>query len=244
VPNADDCDDTTASIRPGAPETENGTDDDCDGTVDEGTAAFDDDGDGWSENASDCDDADPLVGLPPLWYRDRDEDGHGDAGAVVTACTAPSGFVAPSDDCDDRNADKHPGVVESCTSPLDLNCDGSVGYADLDGDRWPACEECDDADAEVNPSRVDFCGDGIDQNCDGVDAVCPPDTDLPAETDLAEETDETGETSETDTPPPVCDSDDAVIAYAGGWSCDSKGSAAVSLLGLGLSLLLFRRRKP
>ena len=31
--------------------------DDCDGTVDEGTAAYDDDGDGYTENGGDCDDA-------------------------------------------------------------------------------------------------------------------------------------------------------------------------------------------
>jgi hypothetical protein len=41
---------------------ENGRDDDCDGTVDEGTNAYDDDGDGYTENGGDCDDTDPDIG--------------------------------------------------------------------------------------------------------------------------------------------------------------------------------------
>lgn len=36
-------------------------DNDCDGTVDEGTVNYDDDGDGYTENGGDCNDADPLV---------------------------------------------------------------------------------------------------------------------------------------------------------------------------------------
>ncbi|MFN7146575.1 MAG: putative metal-binding motif-containing protein, partial [Myxococcota bacterium] len=52
-----DCDDTDASVHPGAPETADGVDEDCDDTVDEGTRAYDDDGDGFSEDGGDCNDA-------------------------------------------------------------------------------------------------------------------------------------------------------------------------------------------
>ncbi len=59
-----DCDDVSGAgpeIFPGAPEQLDGRDNDCDGAIDEGTAAADDDGDGYSENGGDCDDADPAI---------------------------------------------------------------------------------------------------------------------------------------------------------------------------------------
>lgn len=243
VLNNDDCDDADSAIFPGAAENEDGVDNDCDLSVDEGTNAFDDDGDGLTEYDGDCDDTDATVTFGPVWYRDRDEDGHGDAALSATTCTAPAGYVAANDDCNDRNDAKHPGATESCTDAVDLNCDGSTGYADLDGDRWAACEDCDDNDAEISPARVDFCGDGIDQNCDGNDATCPPDTDAPDTGDTDTDANETDAPIDTDVPP-TCDSDETVVAFAGGWSCDSSGSAAVSLLAFGVSALLFRRRKP
>ena len=53
-----DCDDDDASIYPGAPETCNGLDDDCDGGVDEG---FDADADGYSPCLDDRNDLNPLI---------------------------------------------------------------------------------------------------------------------------------------------------------------------------------------
>ena len=50
-----------------------GTDNDCDGEVDEGTDAYDDDGDGFTEVAGDCDDDDDgtsrAVRSPGQWRR-------------------------------------------------------------------------------------------------------------------------------------------------------------------------------
>lgn len=59
-----DCDDTRASTFPNATELPDWRDNDCDGTVDEGTGNYDNDGDGYTANAvpPDCDDNDPLVG--------------------------------------------------------------------------------------------------------------------------------------------------------------------------------------
>jgi len=57
----DDCDDLEAAVCPGALEAPDQLDNDCDGTVDEGTEVYDDDGDGWSEADHDCDDAAPEV---------------------------------------------------------------------------------------------------------------------------------------------------------------------------------------
>ena len=156
----DDCDDTDPAINPEAEELENGIDDNCDGSIDEGTAASDDDGDGQTELEGDCDDADPTVfdGAPEScdgidndcdgsidedvgteWFEDDDGDGYG-AGASVLACDAPSGRVALDGDCDDTEPNAFPGNAESCDG-LDNDCNGTVDdgvtttwFGDLDGD--------------------------------------------------------------------------------------------------------------
>ena len=72
-----DCDDTNRLVNPGREEAgqPNGIDDNCDGRIDEGTRAYDDDGDGLSENDGDCDDTDPLVSPEAQETADcRDED--------------------------------------------------------------------------------------------------------------------------------------------------------------------------
>jgi hypothetical protein len=83
-----DCDDHDASVHPDAFEAPepNGKDDNCDGRVDEGTTAYDDDGDGLSEDKGDCDDADPLKhpGARELAdCRDQDCDGTVDEGVKL-----------------------------------------------------------------------------------------------------------------------------------------------------------------
>ena len=80
----------------------------------------------------------------------------------------PDGFVVESGDCDDDQVAVYPGAPEEdCTDPVDYNCDGSTGYADLDGDGTPACNDCDDTDPDVNPYAAEVCNDGVDDNCDG-----------------------------------------------------------------------------
>jgi hypothetical protein len=137
-----DCDDGDAAVHPGAVEVCDDVDDDCDGTVDVGAA-----------------DAVPF-------YADADGDGYGDLATTVTACNAPTGFVADSTDCNDADPAYHPGAVEDCADPNDYNCDGSVGFADVDGDGTVACLDCDDGDAAVHPGAVEVCDD-LDDDCDG-----------------------------------------------------------------------------
>ncbi|MCB9791480.1 MAG: hypothetical protein H6741_02020 [Alphaproteobacteria bacterium] len=138
----DDCDDNDVSIYPGAAELCDGVDNNCNGSIDEG--------------------------VTDTWYVDADGDGYGDADNPVEACEAPEGAVEVAGDCDDGDADYHPGAPEDdCTNPNDYNCDGSVGYDDADGDGWPACEECDDSEAAVNPDALEVC-DGVDNDCDGL----------------------------------------------------------------------------
>ncbi|MBN2797727.1 MAG: hypothetical protein JXX28_01150 [Deltaproteobacteria bacterium] len=139
-----DCDDTDATVFPDAPERCDGLDNDCDAEIDE-----------------DPTDADTF-------YADADGDGYGDAASALTACEAPQGYVSGDTDCDDRSAAFHPGAPETdCADPADYNCDGSVGYADADGDGYAACEECDDARAERFPGNPEVCDD-LDNDCDSL----------------------------------------------------------------------------
>jgi hypothetical protein len=141
-----DCDDADAAIHPEAEEVCDGLDNDCDGLAD---------------------DEDEGVTGTTTWYPDVDGDGFGNTAGGLEACAAPAGHVADGTDCDDLNAAYHPGADESdCTDPADYNCDGSVGFADVDGDGFAACEDCDDSTATSSPLGIEVC-DGADNDCDG-----------------------------------------------------------------------------
>ncbi len=186
VTNDLDCDDSSAAYNPSAAETcDDPTDYNCDGSVGYADADGDgfpaceecNDGDGAINGSAteacdgvdnDCDGDTDEAGATGegIWYADADADGYGDATASVMSCSAPEGYVADSTDCDDARGAFHPGADESdCTDPNDYNCDGSVGYADADGDGTAACEDCDDLNAEAYPGGVEVC-DGADNNCD------------------------------------------------------------------------------
>jgi hypothetical protein len=87
-PVSRDCNDADPGVHPDGPERSdpNGQDDNCDGRVDEGTVAFDDDADGYAERAGDCNDLDPRVhpGATELANcRDEDCDAQIDEGLTV-----------------------------------------------------------------------------------------------------------------------------------------------------------------
>jgi hypothetical protein len=148
VTDATDCDDLRPDINPGATEACNGYDDDCDGLVDDADDSLD-------------------ASTGSTWYTDADGDGYGDDTTAMSACEAPAGAVAYGGDCNDTDTAYNPGATEAdCTDPNDYNCDGSVGYADNDGDGFAACEECDDANAANYPGATEVC-DGADNDCDG-----------------------------------------------------------------------------
>jgi hypothetical protein len=75
-----------------------------------------------------------------IFYQDADVDGYGNKAGSITAGTAvagcagapPTGFVADNTDCDDKDANVHPGqtgyfgVVSKGTGTYDYDCDGTV----------------------------------------------------------------------------------------------------------------------
>ena len=84
-----DCNDADPSINPDASESENGVDDDCDGTIDEGTNAYDDDQDGFSENQGDCNDGDAGIAPDVAEIPDDGIDNDCDGGDLSCANAVP-----------------------------------------------------------------------------------------------------------------------------------------------------------
>ena len=176
VADSSDCDDTEATVYPGAEEVcdDSDLDEDCDGLSDD----------------------DDLEGAADLgtFYVDSDGDGYGDPDAAVAACDPSSGVVADSTDCDDASGDVNPGASEFCGGG-DEDCDGAVDeddsadatewYLDDDGDGFGAgspvasCvgpeghvadgDDCDDLASDVHPDATELCDDDdVDEDCNGL----------------------------------------------------------------------------
>jgi hypothetical protein len=165
-----DCDDENALIFPGAVESCNGFDDNCDGTVDEGLNF-------------------------EVYFIDNDADGFGTTDVVETGCSAPLGYVAIDGDCDDANPLIQPTAEEVCDE-IDNNCNGDIDegttelyFVDFDGDGFgnpfntvELCQltdgfvldntDCDDSSPNVNLNGTEICANAIDEDCSGEDEVC------------------------------------------------------------------------
>jgi hypothetical protein len=72
-------------------------------------------------------------------------------------------------DCDDNDADIHPGRGEIRCNGIDDDCSPYTDDAsDFDGDGVTDCEDCDDANELRAPGFEEVCWDGIDNDCDAV----------------------------------------------------------------------------
>jgi hypothetical protein len=178
----DDCDDTDPAVNPAAVEACNGVDDDCNGTIDDGTTRDfrDDDGDGYTNcsvngvpggDGTDCNDANAAVhpGADEVCNGNRDDDCDGvddplevdDDGDFVTECAG---------DCDDTDPALHPLDLDADgASSCDGDCDDddpTLNIADEDDDASTTCDgDCDDDNVLAN---------GLDVDTDGV-TTCGPD---------------------------------------------------------------------
>ncbi len=147
----------------------------------------DEDGDGVLAG-EDCNDFNPSVGPPSIWWSDQDGDGFG-VGESWTDCTQSADAVDKDGDCDDEDGLVHPDAAEACNH-VDDDCDGVVDdgletqvyHQDTDGDgfgdpglpvedckQWEGLtadgSDCDDTNEDVFPGAVETCN-GVDDDCD------------------------------------------------------------------------------
>ena len=132
-----DCNDNDPLTSPAQAEVVDGFDNDCDGIADEGTYAYDDDGDGFCEGplctdgsyVGDCNDGDDTVyygayeGMDGV---DNDCDGDVDEGTEAFDDDG-DGYTEQGGDCDDGNAAINPGAWDQSVDGVDDDCDGTDG---------------------------------------------------------------------------------------------------------------------
>jgi formylglycine-generating enzyme required for sulfatase activity len=136
----------------------------------------DQDNDGYTVEAGDCDDTTARVrpGQREICGDDIDQDCDGDD----PPCDDDrDGFTEDEGDCDDTTWAIRPGALETCDDGVDQDCNGAdlrCNQVDNDGDGWSAADgDCDDTKLFIYPGAPDRCGDGNDDDCDGADALCP-----------------------------------------------------------------------
>ena len=133
------------------------------------------DGDGWTVEEGDCNDANPAINPAATEIPDNSVDENCDGVFGTTDEPDPGTEDLDSDgypsdvDCDDYDPEVNPGADEIPYDGKDNDCDGIVSN-DGDGDGFDhedfGGEDCDDYDPDVHPRMTEEI-DGVDQDCSG-----------------------------------------------------------------------------
>ncbi|WP_168210662.1 putative metal-binding motif-containing protein [Persicimonas caeni] len=152
-----DCNDRNEDINPGAIETCDGRDNNCDGQIDEGVLT--------------------------TYYLDTDDDGYGVTGDSQESCSPSGDYTATQDgDCEDGNADAYPGATEQCSPFIDYDCDGDTMCADSACAGEPCLTSngsgyCSSGSCVVSSGCFDDTDCGFREDCqfcsDGPNVCCP-----------------------------------------------------------------------
>ena len=164
VSNPTDCNDSNPTIYPGANETCNSIDDNCNANIDEG--------------------------VQNIFFLDVDNDFFGNAAFPILSCTNPIGYSSNNSDCNDANSLVYPDAIEICNQ-IDDDCDSFIDegvqiafYADADNDGFGnalssifACSppvgyvinatDCNDNNSNIRPGIVELCN-NFDDNCNAL----------------------------------------------------------------------------
>ncbi len=183
-PSCGDCDDSRDTVYPGAVETCDGEDEDCDGLYDEGIVESCGEGNciglricdigSWS----DCSSYEQDAGVCALC----DSDGIPEFDSSQESDCAPT--ICEQDGCDADGCGMfifgdYPDSVDNecldlfeCTDNI---CDGlALCEDDGDGDDYSAsCGDCMDDDPLVSPEGMEIPGNSIDEDCDS-EFLCDP----------------------------------------------------------------------
>jgi hypothetical protein len=150
-----DCDDGDELAAPGGTEVCDGTDNDCDGSID-------------PIGTNGC----------QQWFFDEDSDTFGHPNKSRCQCKAEGAYsTLDHSDCDDKDKTRYPGAAETCDG-IDQDCDGAVdekvnqkpGCAANCKDDLVCAKECALARACTTEcgSGMEFCSGGAWKACDAV----------------------------------------------------------------------------